>query len=104
MQALPPEEVRSRYRDEGTGWYVVANWLDMDILINDAPKPSYEGANPLGTIANGTLVYILNAQGYRGLHASSGVWGRIWWKGAIAWIPMNLLVRIGQPAMVEDGS
>ena len=101
MATLPPAEVRALYHDAGTGWDVVANWLDIDILINDAPKPSYEGANSLGTAVNGTLVYVLSAQGYRGLHASNGVWGRVWWHGTMAWIPMNLLVRIERPAENE---
>ena len=92
--ALPPDEVRARYQDDGAGWYAVANWLDADILVNDAPKPTYDGSNALGTVENGSLVYVLSGQGYRGLHASNGIWGRIWWHGTIAWIPMNLLVRI----------
>ena len=92
--ALPPPDVLRQYQDAGSGWYVVANWLDIDILINDAPKPTYEGARAYGTLANGTLVYVLSGEGYKGLHASNGVWGRIWWQGIVAWIPMNLLVRI----------
>lgn len=100
-EALPPAEIRARYHDAGTGWYVVANWLDVDIVVNDAPKASYEGSTSLGTIANGTLIYVLSAQGYRGLHASSGVWGRVWWGGEIAWVPMNTLVHISRAAAAE---
>ena len=103
-ETLPSDEVCARYHDEGTGWYVVANWLDFEIVINDTPRPTYEGASALGTVANGTLVYVLSAQGYQGLHVSSGVWGRVWWHGAIAWIPMNLLVRIEKKLSIESNA
>ena len=92
--ALPPEEVRAAHGGEGAGWYVVANWLDFDIYVNDVPRPTYDDAHELGKLSNGTLVYVLNAEGYQGLHASGGVWGSIWWHGVIAWIPMNLMIRI----------
>lgn len=94
QQSLPflPEDEDTD--PETAGWYVVANWLDLDISVNDKPWPSYDGAVSLGDLRNGTLVYVLEAPGYKGLHVSQNVWGRIRWHDGYAWIPMNLMVRI----------
>jgi len=92
--ALPPEEVNRVYSGENAGLYVVSNWLDFSISVNDTPRSTYAGAKELGCLYNGTLVYVLNAPGYRGLRVSPNVWGMIAWHGGTAWIPMNLLTRI----------
>ena len=94
QQTLPKTEIRTEYNGTGAGWYVVANWQDFCVNVNDEPRATYDGAHELGTIPNGTLVYVLSAPGYRGLHVSGGVWGRVLWKGGIAWVPMNLLIRV----------
>ena len=79
---------------EQAGLYVVANWMDMCVNVNDAPRSTYEGAGELGTLPNGTLLYVLSAPGYQGLHVSSGVWGKIIWHEGTAWVPMNLLIHL----------
>ncbi|MBE5807616.1 MAG: hypothetical protein E7317_04675 [Clostridiales bacterium] len=93
-RALPTPEERAAYGDVGAGWYVVANWQDFCVNVNDSPRATYDGARELGTVPNGTLLYVLSAPGYRGLHVSGGVWGRIKWNGSVAWVPMNLLMRV----------
>ncbi len=94
LNALPPGEVRLEHTGPNAGWYVVANWMDFCVNVNDTPRSTYVGARELDTMPNGTLIYVLSAPGYRGMHVSSGVWGKILWKGEIAWVPMNLLVRL----------
>ena len=93
-RALPTPEERAAYGDVGAGWYVVSNWQDFCVNVNDSPRATYDGARELGTVPNGTLLYVLSAPGYRGLHVSGGVWGRIKWNGSVAWVPMNLLMRV----------
>ena len=93
-RALPPSAAREAHTDEGAGWYVVANWLDFCVNVNDRPRATYDGAREMGTIANGTLLYVLSAPGYKGLHVSGGVWGKIVWQGREAWVPMNLLIKL----------
>ena len=92
--ALPPEDVDWVDPAENAGLYVVSNWLDFSISVNDSPRSTYAGAKELGCLYNGTLVYVLHAPGYQGLRVSPNVWGMIVWHGGRAWIPMNLLTRI----------
>lgn len=40
------------------GWYVVANWTDEIIAMNDAPFPDYDGSSTLMYIPNGTVLYV----------------------------------------------
>ncbi len=91
---LPPKETRQEHEGPNAGWYVVANWMDFCVNVNDSPRATYDSARELDTMPNGTLVYVLSAPGYQGLHVSPGVWGKIVWRGEIAWIPMNLLIRL----------
>ena len=93
-QALPPEKIRNEHADDTAGWYIVANWTDLTISVNTYPRPSYDGGVKLGDLENGTLVYVLSAPGYRGLHVSANVWGKILWQGRLAYIPMNLMVKL----------
>ena len=92
--ALPPDDVRAGQADETAGWYIVANWTDLSISVNTHPRPSYDGGVKLGELENGMPVYVLSAPGYRGLHVSANVWGKIMWNGRLAYIPMNLMVKL----------
>ena len=92
--ALPEKAVLAARTGPNAGWYIVANWTDLSISVNARPLPSYDGGEKQGELENGTLVYVLSAPGYRGLHVSAGVWGLIQWKGQPAYIPMNLTVRL----------
>lgn len=92
--ALPSASILAQADEATCGWYAVANWLDFSISVNDRPIPSYDGAMVLGTLANGMVIYVLEARGYKGLHVSKGVWGRIVWQDGFAWIPMNLTVKL----------
>ena len=92
--ALPSEDENRAYAGDNAGLYVVSNWLDFSISVNDTPRSTYVGAKELGCLYNGTMVYVLYAPDYRGLRVSPNVWGRILWHGEPAWIPMNLLTRI----------
>ena len=93
-RALPSREIRAAQAGVNAGWYVVSDWMDFEVSVNDVPKPTYHGAKQLGTIPNGTILYVLEAPGYQGLHISAGVWGKIVWEDAVAWVPMNLLVKL----------
>ncbi len=101
--ALPSAKVLEEHTGPNAGWYVVANWLDICVNVNDTPYATYDGAKELGTVPNGTLLYVLSAPGYQGLHVSFGVWGKIIWKNTIAWVPMNLLVRIHPGESYAEG-
>lgn len=79
------------------GWYVVANWTDEGICLNDAPAPDYRGARMLTFIPNGSVLYVTMAAGYDGLHKSPGVWGYTAFQSFRGFIPMNLLVRLHLP-------
>ncbi|MBQ8161415.1 MAG: hypothetical protein IJ083_11815 [Clostridia bacterium] len=94
VSALPEEEKVQEHMGQGCGWYVVANWMDDCIAVNDAPHATYDGANMVDTMSNGTLVYVMAAEGYRGLHVSPAVWGKVMVKGRLAYVPMNLLVKV----------
>lgn len=93
-RSMPPSEMLSTVDPATGGWYVASNWLDLFISVNDIPAPTYDGANQLGEITNGTVMFVLSAPGYKGLHLSKGVWGKVIWKGQVAWIPMNLMTKI----------
>ena len=86
---------------ENAGWYVVANWMDSCVNLNDRPQSTYDGAEELGTVPNGCLLFVLSAPGYRGLHSSSGVWGEVIYRDQPGYVPMNLLVRVDIPN--DDG-
>ena len=103
--ALPPEDLRRSASAENAGFYVVSNWLDFSISVNDSPRSTYQGAKELGSLPNGRLVYVQYAPGYQGLRVSPGVWGKISWRGGTAWIPMNLLTRLeaGKKAGESEG-
>lgn len=103
-KALPSVPLREEHADANAGWYVVANWMDFCVNVNDSPRSTYVGARELDTVPNGTLLYVLSAPGYRGLHVSSGVWGKILWQGSIAWVPMNLLIRVKVGESMGDES
>lgn len=92
-QPLP----RGQEHQAHDGWYVVANWTDPHIALNDMPKPTYNGATALSAIPNGTVLYVINISDYNGLHNSSGIWGYTGYRGYEGYVPMNLLVRIHLP-------
>lgn len=91
---MPDAQDMAESDPETRGWYIAANWMDVRTSINDSPMPTYEGAKQLAEITNGTVVYVLSAPGYNGLHVSKGIWGKIIWQGRPAWLPMNLMVKI----------
>lgn len=95
LLALIPDAQAMAESDPATrGWYIAANWMDLRTSVNDSPLTTYDGAKQLAEITNGTVVYVLSATGYNGLHVSKGVWGKILWQGRPAWLPMNLMVKI----------
>ena len=71
--ALPPSDILATADPSSCGWYVVANWLDFQISVNDSPMPTYDGAMQLTEINNGTIIYVLSAPGYKVLHVSPSV-------------------------------
>lgn len=79
---------------ENAGWYVVANWMDTCVNLNDQPCSTYDGAQELGTVPNGQLLFVLSAPGYRGLHDNPGVWGQVLYQNQMGYVPMNLMVRL----------
>lgn len=76
------------------GWYCVANWSEPHIALNSLPKPTYDGAQLLGLVPNGALVYITKASGYNGLRNSPGCWGYTCYDQTFGYVPMNFLVRL----------
>ena len=92
--ALAQAASRLPHGSGNAGWYVVANWMDNCVNLNDRPQSTYDGAEELGTIPNGRLIYVLSAPGYRGLHSSSGIWGKVFFRDQMGYVPMNLLVLV----------
>jgi len=78
------------------GWYVVANWTDECVSLNDKPWATYVGAKELAQIKNGTLLYVSAAE-YHGIHCSPSLWGYTQYKGIIGCVPLNLMVKIEKP-------
>lgn len=91
---MPDAQAMAESDPETRGWYIAANWMDVRTSVNDGPLSTHDGAEQLAEIPNGTVVYVLSAPGYNGLHVSKGVWGKILWQGRPAWLPMNLMVKI----------
>ena len=73
--APPPVPPDAAYLSRFAGWYVVANWTDPHVALNDTPRPTYSGAQLQTTVPNGTPIYIVMASDYRGLNRSAGNWG-----------------------------
>ena len=76
------------------GWYLVSNWCDDHVCLNDSRKPNFRGATTLEEIPNGTLLYIMEIFDYKGLHNSPDQWGYTVYNGHEGYVPMNLLQRL----------
>ena len=76
------------------GWYLVANWCDDHVYLNDARKANFRGATTLETIPNGTLLYITEIFEYKGMHNSPDQWGYTVYNGHEGYVPMNLIQRV----------
>ncbi len=79
------------------GWYVVANWTDPHIYLNDKPAATYNGARFLSAVPNGAVIYVIDIKEYNGLHNTPAVWGYTRYFGVEGYVPMNLLVRLHLP-------
>jgi len=76
------------------GWYVVANFSDPLIALNDQPGATYKGTTMLTAVPNGAVLWISSATGYNGLRNSPGCWGETSYNGQRGFVPMNLLVKL----------
>ena len=91
---MPEGSVNAESFRACAGWYVVANWTDDRVSINDLPRPTYHGSKSLATVCNGRAIYVLMASGYLGLNRSPGCWGLACVDGITGYVPMNLLIRL----------
>ena len=64
--------------------------------MNDKPIPSYDGSTVLADIPNGTVLKVSGAAYYKGLHCSTGQWGKTSYHGHEGYVPLNLMVRLLQ--------
>lgn len=76
------------------GWYVVANWTDPCVALNDTARATYRGAVLMDQVMNGTPIYVFMASGYEGLNKSSGCWGYTYYHGKFGYVPMTYLIRL----------
>ena len=89
------------------GYYVVKG-TDGRLAINSGHGSSASGFTQLGTIPEGTKIYISKASGYYGRGKSSGHWGHVTYNGVSGLCAMNYLEYIGgdvtSPTIYSTGS